>query len=240
MALDPADGFPTTPPAVVIAAGTEKLQAHQFSVELDIAMRKHYALNLKSLAKTLYPVLYAEATFGGGRYTLSLDPHTTYVRQESDPVYTHLKAVAHIPLGIYSIIIPYATYSENIQWLSPLTAFRSHVQSVLDNLALLDFSNETAASSRLILQSSLDFADKIVDARMFTLQEYEDFCHPLGEAILLNQTAAAVSQVERMRGYLLEWKGMVGDAVWDSIYFVCSCIWTVSQESAHEQIINLR
>ena len=59
----------------------------------------------------------------------------------------------------------------------------------------------------------------------------------MGEAILLNQTAAAANQVEGMRAYLLKWKSLVGDEVWDSIYFVCSCIWTVSQESAHEQII---
>ena len=237
MPLDPADGFPTTPESLVIAAGTNKMQAHQFAVDLDIAMRKHYAINLKNLARKIYPVLYAEATFDGGRYTLSLDPHTTYVCQETGPVYTQLKAVAHIPLAIYSVIFPYMAYSENKQWVAPLTALKSHIENVRASLPLLDFTSETASSSREIVEAALQFCDTLIGRGSFSIQDYRNFCYPLGEAILLNQTAAAVSQVEGMRAYLLDWKRLVGEDVWDRMYVVCSCIWTVSQESAQEQIV---
>ncbi|MNN73261.1 hypothetical protein D3C81_1893640 [compost metagenome] len=40
-----------------------------------------------------------------------------------------------------------------------------------------------------------------------------------------------------MRGYLLHWRDLVGQETWDKMYVVCQCLWTVSQESAHEQII---
>jgi hypothetical protein len=46
-----------------------------------------------------------------------------------------------------------------------------------------------------------------------------------------------VDQVQGMRAYLERWRTTVGEEVWDKMYVVCQCIWTVSQESAHEQII---
>lgn len=62
MPLDPADGYPYTPPTIAMAAGDERRQAYQFAVDIDIAMRRHYAQNLQRLSKTLYPFMYAEAT----------------------------------------------------------------------------------------------------------------------------------------------------------------------------------
>lgn len=235
--LDPANGYPHTPPILAMAAGDEKQQAHQYAVNIDIAMRQHYAAHLKSLSKTLYPLLYAEATFSGGRYTFSVDEHTTYVCQESNPVYTQLKAIAHIPLAIYSIIFPYTVHSTNGQWLEPLRAFSGQVSSVLERVDLLDIPAAIRNASKLILSESIAFMATLLKDKKFTLEQYENFCHGLGDAILTNQTFAARDQVEVMRGYLLNWKSLVGQELWDQMYVVCQCLWTVSQESAHEQII---
>ncbi|MFM0158040.1 hypothetical protein [Paraburkholderia sediminicola] len=108
---------------------------------------------------------------------------------------------------------------------------------MLERLDLLDIVEPAKAASRRILSSSHAFMSSIITSGSFVMQQYEDFCHSIGEDILINQTAAAEDQVNGMRAYLLDWKAMVGDAVWDRMYVVCQCIWTVSQESAHEQII---
>lgn len=236
MPLDPANGYPYTPPTIAMAAGDEKRQAYQFAVDIDIAMRRHYAQNLQRLSETLYPFMYAEATFNGGRYTFCIDEHTTYVREDVNPVYTELKAIAHIPLGIYSIIFPYAEYSENAQWRASLTEFRDQVKSVSDRLDKLDLVEPTLTSSKNILDGAITFLNDVLDNNKFTIEEYERFCHGIGNDILVNQTAAAVDQVSVMRAYLEQWRGQVGDDVWDKMYVVFQCIWTVSKESAHEQI----
>lgn len=235
--LDPADGYPYTPPTIAMAAGDERQQAHQFAVNIDIAMRQHYASNLKALSKTLYPVLYTEATFSGGRYTFAVDEHTSYVCQESSPVYTQLKAIAHIPLGVYSIIFPYAKHSTNGQWLEPLRVFSGQITSVLERLEHLDIPEAIRNASERILSESIAFMARLLEEQKFTIEQYETFCHSIGDAILTNQTSAAKDQVEVMRGYLLNWKDLVGEKTWDKMYVVCQCLWTVSQESAHEQII---
>jgi hypothetical protein len=237
MALDPADGYPDTPPEIAMAAGNQKLQAHQFAVDIDIAMRRHYAGNLQVLAKTLYPILYAEATFNGGRYTFCEDEHTTYVFEEINHLYTELKAIAHIPLAIYSIIFPYAAYPLNRQWLEPLKAFGAQVEAVKLRLSQLDISGAALTSSSNILNEALAFIAKVVGQGDFTTAEYTAFCDRLGSDILVNQKAAAVEQVAAMRAKLQAWRASVGQATWDKMYVVLQCIWTVSQESAHEQII---
>jgi len=237
MALDPADGYPYTPPEIAMAAGNQKLQAHQFAVDIDIAMRRHYAGNLQVLAKTLYPILYAEATFNGGRYTFCEDEHTTYVFEEINHLYTELKAIAHIPLAIYSIIFPYAEYPLNRQWLEPLKAFGLQVEAVQLRLNQLDISGPALTSSTNILRESIDFIAKVVGRGDFTIADYITFCTSIGSDILVNQTAAAVEQVAAMKTKLQAWRSSVGQATWDKMYVVLQCIWTVSQESAHEQII---
>jgi hypothetical protein len=237
MALDPADGYPYTPPEIAMAAGNQKLQAHQFAVDIDIAMRRHYAGNLQVLAKTLYPILYVEATFNGGRYTFCEDEHTTYACEEINHLYTELKAIAHIPLAIYSIIFPYAGYPLNGQWIAPLKAFGSQGEAVKLRLSQLDISGAALTSSTNILNAAISFIGKVVGEGNFTIAEYTTFCDSIGPDILVNQTAAAVEQVAAMQAKLQAWRSSVGQATWDKMYVVLQCIWTVSQESAHEQII---
>jgi hypothetical protein len=237
MALDPADGYPYTPPEIAMAAGNQKLQAHQFAVDIDIAMRRHYAGNLQVLAKTLYPILYAEATFNGGRYTFCEDEHTTYVFEEINHLYTELKAIAHTPLAIYSIIFPYAEYSENSQWEDALSAFRVQVDAVSKRVDQLDIPVLIRPSSTRIMEAAKSFIDTLLINHKFSVQEYTAFCSSIGSDILVNQTAAAVEQVAAMRAKLQAWRASVGQATWDKMYVVLQCIWTVSQESAHEQII---
>jgi hypothetical protein len=219
------------------AAGKEKQQAHQFTVDIDISMRQHYAANLKALSKTLYPMMYAEATFAGGRYTFCVDEHTTLVSQESNPIYTQLKAIAHIPLAIYAIIFPYADYSTNGQWLEPLRVFLGQVTLVEKNLEALGIAEPAQTASRKIVAQAIDFMNKLIAAKEIDMQKYKDFCEVIGEELITNQTYAAEDQAKVMLGYLIKWKNQVGKDTWDKMYVVCQCIWTASKSSVHEQII---
>jgi len=70
-------------------------------------MRTNYAANIVKIGEDIYPFLYTEATYDGGRYTLLIDDRTSYVKQSADPIYDQAKALCHIPLGIFSIISGY-------------------------------------------------------------------------------------------------------------------------------------
>ncbi|RJX80724.1 hypothetical protein [Pseudomonas sp. LS-2] len=114
-----------------------------------------------------------------------------------------------------------------------MKAFGSQVEAVKLRLSQLDISGAALTSSTNILNAAISFIGKVVGEGNFTIAEYTTFCDSIGPDILVNQTAAAVEQVAAMQA----WRSSVGQATWDKMYVVLQCIWTVSQESAHEQII---
>lgn len=237
MPLDPQDGYPYTEPSLAISAGSAENQAHQYAIDIDLAMRSNYSINLKRVSQTIYPLLYAEANLSGGRYTLCVDEHTTYVCQDSQPVYAELKSIAHIPLGIYSIIFSYSEYPLNGQWIKPLADFLGVVTQASLTLAQLGLSPSTNIACREIITQSMLTMQKFISEKNFAVTDYENYCASISSHILTAQKVAAEDQVRGMLGYLDTWKKMMGDAQWDKLYVMCQCIWTVSKESAHELII---
>ncbi len=238
MAINPADGYPRTDPIYAVYGGDKKKQASQFILDIDTAMRANYSINIENIGLNIYPMLYAESTFDGGRYTLLVDEHTSYVQQTVSPIYDVVKAISHIPLGIFSIISAYADYPENLQWVPALREFGAQIERVLANYDQYRFPDRLSEEGNVkILKDSLNFIQTIIRGGNFTLDEFSSYARSLTPIIVNNQVIAATDQVEVMRRTLLAWKGKLGDALWDKLYVVVSAIWTLTQENAHELII---
>ncbi|WP_143286571.1 hypothetical protein [Burkholderia ubonensis] len=237
MALDPANGFPRTLPAYVEHAGTAKQQAAQFALDIDTAMRVNYAANIEQIGQGIYPLLYAESTFDGGRYTLQVDDHTTYTWQDIDLVYEETKAIAHVPLGIFSILSGYGAYSEYKQWKPPLQAYLEKVKLVSQHLLQLSLPADAATASQRILAASIRFMESTIESGSFTFDGFSAYTWPLAGDIQTNMWVAASSQVATMSKVLDGWKATLGERLWDNLYVVVSALWTLSRENAHELII---
>ena len=236
MSATPANGF-ETPYGYATSAGNYKDQALQFVRDIDTAMRANYSVNLQRIAGNIYPMLYAESTFDGGRYTLVVDADTTYVHENVKPLYDETKAISHIPLGIFSVLSAYAQYPTLTQWMPALQAYLEQVRLVLTNFDVLDMPEFYRDYSRTILEKSILYMEDTLRKRSFTLQEFSAYARALAGEIGENQAAAAGEQFGTMTGVLHGWKARIGDAEWDKLYVVVSAIWTLSQESAHELII---
>jgi hypothetical protein len=237
MALDPAKGYPHTPAQYAEYAGNINQQAGQLALDIDAAMRTNYAANIAKIGDNIYPLLYAEATFDGGRYTLQADEHTTYVWQDIDLIYEQTKAISHIPLGIFSIMSGYAAYSRLQQWKPALQAYLEQVRLVSQNLERLPLNAFSRSASRAILDASIRFMEATIASGTFTFEGFSAYTRPIANAMQFNMTTAAQSQVTTMRKVLDDWKRQLGDAQWDKLYVVVSAVWTLSRENAHELII---
>lgn len=237
MPLDPANGYPHTPEHYAAFAGDQKRQAFQCFKDIDAAMRTNYAANIVNIGANIYPVLYVESTFDGGRYTLVTDRKTRYVHQNVGEVYDIMKATAHIPLGIFSIISGYGDYAELGQWKSALEAYRHQIalaRNQLENLATIDSTDKRTLDA--MFSASLDFIDKIIDAGGFDYASFAEYSHSIRNEIYYCQKHAAANQVKVMTEVLVKWKEMLGDK-WDNLYVVIGAIWTLTVENAHELII---
>lgn len=238
MALDPANGYPTTDPAIGAWAGDLKQQSMQFVLDIDTAMRANYATNIEIIGQRIFPMMYVESTFDGGRYTLLVDDDTRYVKQNVGPVYDICKAIAHIPLGIYSIIGGYIDDPRQGQWIPALTSYLEQVMLVRSNYFELDIAGTEAeeAGITIVLYMS-DWMKKVIQQKTFTLDDYLKYCRFVTGSIVVCQQFAAKIQVDEMTATLKAWKAEIGEAQWKKLYVVISALWTLSQENAHEMII---
>ena len=237
MALDPSKGYPHTDMSYAATAGGKKQQVMQLVYDIDAAMRANYAINLQRIGNNVFPFLFAEATFDGGRYTLVVDRNTSYVKQNVSPLYDKMKAVAHVPLGIFSIISAYAEYPGLQQWRDQLVAYHQQVRLVERNINELDLPAIEAGHVHNILSGCVLFMQETLEQGTFSMERYAQICHAMGPSIAACQMKAARVQTETMRAQLLAWKEMLGEAAWGRLYAVCAAIYTLSQESAHELII---
>lgn len=238
MALNPAEGYPHTPYDYAEYAGNAAAQALQYVLDIDAAMRANYAPNIYEIGRNIYPILYAESTFDGGRYTLVKDAHTSFSYQNVAPVYDQVKAICHIPLGIFSIVSAYFQHGANRQWQPALQDYANKVQLVSTNLHLLAFPEEfTRKACSDILDASLAYMRSLNGAGTLSRGGFATYARSITSAIAFCQNTAAANQVSVMGGILDEWKAMLGQETWDKMYVVVGAIWTLSQESAHELII---
>ncbi len=237
MTLDPSKGYPHTDMSYAATAGDKKQQVMQFVYDIDAAMRENYAINIQRIGNSVYPFLFAEATFDGGRYTLVVDRNTRYVKENVAPLYDKMKAVAHIPLGIFSIISAYADYPGLQQWRDQLAAYHQQVGLVSRYINDLELPAAEASHVDNILSGCLLFMKEALDQGTFSMERYASICHMIGPSIAACQMKAAWVQTEIMRNQLLAWKAMLGDAAWGRLFAVCAAIYTLSQETAHALII---
>lgn len=236
MSSDPTHGY-DTPHHYAVSAGTYKDQAEQYVRDIDSAMRANYSINLQRMSENIYPILYAESTFDGGRYTFVVDADTSYGHENVNPIYDQTKAISHIPLGIFSIISAYAAYPALKQWVAPLQAYADQLMKVRDNLGVLEMPEPYKTGCLGILIKSLKYISDIIAAGTFTLEEFSNYSRSLASLIANNQDMAAREQFTTMSAVLADWKSKVGQVVWDKMFVVVSAIWTLSVESAHELII---
>lgn len=240
MPIDPRFGYPVPNQLASVWADDHVAQAKQFISDLNTAMRENYAANMVKTGEAIYPFLYTEATHDGGRYTLLIDKGTTYVKQGADPIYEQVKALCHIPLGIFAIISGYAKDSRYKQWLPALTAYRTKISSVAQTFDALSVRNDSVASaSKNILGNSLSYLDEIIggQADFLSFASFRAYTAELNPSISILQSAAAQNQVAVFSKLLTTWKAMFTEADWDKLYVMVSVIWPLTQDSAHEQIV---
>ncbi|WP_141682893.1 hypothetical protein [Agrobacterium tumefaciens] len=238
MALDPSQGYPETSKKYASFAGNLEQQSFQFIKDLDAAMRSSYATNIVNIGQNIYPLLYVESTFDGGRYTLLTDKNTRYVHQNVGQIYDVMKAISHIPLGIFSIISGYEEDQKQRQWVPALQTYRAYIANVRDTKNNIPgLGHEQKILTDHIVWSSLQFIDDIIKMVHFTYDEFATYAHALGDAIYNCQNWAAKNQVDVMKRVLEGWKEMMGEDEWGKLYVIVGAVWTLTQENAHELII---
>ncbi|MFF1922268.1 hypothetical protein ACFVW8_17075 [Streptomyces sp. NPDC058221] len=237
-------------PAAAITATDEKA-ARDAIRNVNAAMRTNYASLKSELIKQLSPVVVVQNNAVGGRFTL-INEGRQIETVDPVPEYFELaKSIAHIPLGMYSVLAPYLSdqvpniaNSERIDphdldmivfkapgdtgWITPLNAYRATLNTALTKLGTANLPPDLEASCDTILREAMLFIDTSVGARTFDMVSFNKFAATVYPAIRVNMTFAATAQINGLEALMKRWRTLLGEEAWSDLYVTVLSIWTTS------------
>ena len=234
---DPSDTFANTPEEIVETAGDARRQAHTMIAACDAEMHTNYDNNRVRIGLAVFPLLYSEFTPAGGRYTLLVNDSARFSASPTPPIYEEVKSIAHIPLGVWSIVSRYLAASGTGQWVEPLERFGRTISGAREHLSEASMPAKVEEDCRAVMDGSLAFIRRSASERNVTVEGFKQAFHVLSPEVFRLQTMAADTQVHAFLEVLNQWKKLLGDGAWSRLYAVVSAEWTLSTENVHQLII---
>ncbi|KOU33017.1 hypothetical protein [Streptomyces sp. WM6378] len=238
------------------AAG-DQVTARGNILQVDTDMRTNYDKLRVGVMQQLTPVIVVENGMQGGKYTLVLDGQR-FVEEPIDQIFQLAKSIAHVPLGIFSVIAPYLDprvpagqkdmYARDLamtayvgpgktDWVDPLTKFVADLDTARRTLEQAGLPTDLKVSCAHILDAGMTYANDIIRRRTFDMKGFEDFTGKVGDDIKQNMYWAAKVQIEAVKDLFTRWKTKVGADRWHELYVVVLSMWTTSELNQNSIII---
>ncbi|MEU8601815.1 hypothetical protein [Streptomyces parvulus] len=233
-------------------AATDETAARNAIRNVNAGMRSHYATLKTELIKQLSPVVVVQNNAVGGRFTL-INGGKQVETVDPVPAYFELaKSIAHVPLGIYSVLaaylsdqVPNIPNSERIDphdldmvafktpgdkgWTAPLTSFRTTLQSALTRLATANLPADLEVSCDRILGEAVRFIDASLKAGTFDMVSFNRFAATVYPSVRVNMTFAATAQITGIESLMKRWRTLIGEKAWSDLYVTVLSIWTTDE-----------
>lgn len=243
------------PDEELIAASATRGRAadelHLNVVALHRDMRARYLEVIHQVGRNIYPLIIARdnlpdrdrADWGrqglGGTYTLYLEGGETHSVRPTPRAYELLKCLAHIPLGLFTIVSPYFQNPRASAWAAALEGMGAQIDAALASLAAEEqaLADEHRAWVRAMLERSRGYVRATLAARSISPAAYEAYTAEVRPLIVQCMDEAARIQMRATIDALLRWREMLGPALWRSIYAVVPTVWPVSERSPRWQAL---
>jgi hypothetical protein len=222
--LRPIAGMTSTTPAAI---------ATQDVLALDTGMLQLYGdagqvFQRNILARS--PVILGMFSNAGGRFLL-YRPGSQPIEAPSVPIaYQLLKSVGHSTLALAEVVLPYLDNPADQSWRSAVLAYRSRMQSAVEELDATDLSPELRATTKAILQSNIAFIDQATTKGAVTFAALQDFAKLQEPGLKSVIAAAAHIQVTHWMSVIAGWKQGLGPD-WDKTYAASNTIYVARQNN---------
>ncbi|MFD4260317.1 hypothetical protein ACFWR9_22540 [Streptomyces sp. NPDC058534] len=231
---------------------TDETAARNAIRAVNTGMRSHYATLKTELTKQLSPVIVVQNNAGGGRFTLINGGKQTETVDPVPEYFELAKSIAHVPLGIYSVLAAYLSDQvPNIPngdrvdphdldmivtrapgdkgWTTPLTGFRTTLNTALTKLGTANLPLDLENSCDKILSEAVKFIDASLNAGSFDMVSFNRFAATVYPSIRVNMTFAATAQINGIEGLMKRWRTLIGERAWSDLYVTVLSIWTTSE-----------
>ncbi|MFF8727142.1 hypothetical protein ACF073_11700 [Streptomyces sp. NPDC015171] len=241
-----ADGGTGTPTTSTAAQKDARDAIRQVNAD----MRGNYAALKADLSQRLSPMIVVTNTATGGQFTL-LHNGTTETVQPVPEYFELAKSIAHVPLGIYSVLaqylsdqVPNVPNRDRIDahdldmvaakgqgdhgWVTPLTGFRTTLTTARDKLTAANLPKDLHDSCKFILDEAIHYIDGVLHDQVFDIPGYDVFSNKVYPKIRTNMVFSAKAQIDGIEGQMKKWRTKLGETAWSELYVVVFSIWTTS------------
>jgi hypothetical protein len=168
---------------------------------LNQAFRTAYAGNRKILLAKISPIVI----LNGDDLVLHRDGKRTEVKV-IPAIYHDLKTMAHVPLGIYTLLAA-VDGVPNQEQQTEIRSYRAVVQSARDSLERRWPEPKTLARQQEILDGSLKYIDQVLKTEKGPLPDLEAFCRRMAPPLLANTNEAARAEIDALHTQMTRWRG---------------------------------
>ena len=197
--------------AVSLALGTASAGGLS---ELNAAARGTYAKGRATLLSKADPVIVVAfddvvLRRGGERTSVTYVP----------PLYHRLKALAHLPLGIFGTLIPVASGAASDEgWRDDLGMLIAAANEARADIAAIEASPAIKAAAQKLLEESLSFmtAQRMAKAAP-DMELLQGFARRVAPFTLTLATEAAYVQLDGLHAVVQRWKSELGAEPWSKL-----------------------
>jgi hypothetical protein len=235
-----------------------ELQARDAIRAVNADMRRNYAALKADLTNHLSPVIVVQNDYRGGLYSLVSNGQVLESLHPVDEIFELAKSIAHIPLGIFTILAQYlpkqvpASQSARIDphdldmvafkgpgdgWIQPLQDFSTTIDMARRQLEEAKLPDDLQKSCANILDRAREFIADATRSRSFDMKSFEDFSGSVYPNIRANMYWASKVQIEGVTDIMTRWRKQLGDDAWKGLYVVVFTIWTTSVLNQNSIII---
>lgn len=215
---------------MVTAGTTPRDLARTAIYSVDALMRDHYFSSRTRLMNNLDPVIVVQYSFTGGIFTL-INEGTRETVSPVGPNFELCKSIAHIPLGIFSMLSPFLNGTSPEVWQNDVINFKKIIVHALDQLVAAELPPEAEKSCRTIIDASVVFLDKTIKDKSFSIETFQLYTSPIQDAIQVNMKTAVKAMIDGVLPLLRRWKGQLGEDKWRKLYTVVMSIWTTQERN---------
>lgn len=134
------------------------------------------------------------------------------------PLYHQLKSVAHLPLGLVTLLLPETPGARDGAWKQRLAELRERgaaADAAIDNFA---FTAPQKARQRRIIADSLRFIDGVLATGAPSPAALDGFARSVGPALLANATDAGRAQLDALHALVQRYKREMTPEEWSRLY----------------------
>jgi len=184
-------------------------------VGLNQAFREAYANCRQRLLNRSGPVILVE----GDNLVLLHNGHRREAKVVPDD-YHVLKAVSHVPLAIYVMLVAREDAPLDKECLDGLRAYRERVVQAEPSLKNRGLSQEVLLRQQEILRAALTFLDSALDRKQVSADDLHKFTRDLGSKLLANAADAAHAELDALDKQVRDWRATLPAEEWKKLHVV--------------------